>query len=121
MPESVLSRLARSTELSKTESHSAGAARIQSRRTRTRRIRLSSKLYKHTLRLKPCQPAHPTGFPNVFHIGKGTVERRHRRASLVTCTQPYGPPLGIKRRRISGARRSGRLEIEKRSYWRSLL
>src|ERR1700739_1563399 len=32
MPESVLSRLARSTELSKTESHSAGAARIQSRR-----------------------------------------------------------------------------------------
>ena len=35
MPESVLSRLARSTELSKTESPSAGAARIQSRRTRT--------------------------------------------------------------------------------------
>ena len=35
MPESVLSRLARSTELSKTESRSAGAARIQSRRTRT--------------------------------------------------------------------------------------
>src|SRR5260221_2172849 len=74
MPESVLSRLARSTELSKTESHSAGAARIQSRRTRTRRIRLSSKPYKHTLRLKPCQPTHPTGFPNVFHIGKVSVE-----------------------------------------------
>ena len=34
MPESVLSRLARSTELSKTESRSAGAVRIQSRRTR---------------------------------------------------------------------------------------
>jgi len=31
------------------------------------RIRLSSKLYKHTCGVKSCQSTHPTGFPDVFH------------------------------------------------------
>ena len=36
-------------------------------RTQQERIRLSSKLYNHIVRVKPCQPAHPTAFPRVFH------------------------------------------------------
>jgi hypothetical protein len=44
----------------------------RSRRTRLlgrtqERIRLSSKLINHIVRVKPCQPAHPTAFPRVFH------------------------------------------------------
>ena len=36
-------------------------------RTQQEQIRLSSKLYNHIVRVKPCQPAHPTAFPRVFH------------------------------------------------------
>src|SRR5579862_6753504 len=39
------------------------------------RIRLSSKLYNHTLRGKSRQSPLPTEFPDDFHIGKGTGER----------------------------------------------
>src|SRR6202035_3801904 len=34
------------------------------------RIRLSSKPYKHTVRVTSRQSSLPTGFPDVFHIGK---------------------------------------------------
>ena len=81
MPESVLSRLARSTELSKTESHSAGAARIQSssdpRRTcarlnSPRRLPMrGSDCPRNLVTIpccaKPCQRVHPTEFPPHFH------------------------------------------------------
>ena len=32
------------------------------------RIRLSSKLFNHIVRAKPCQPAHSTAFPRDFHM-----------------------------------------------------
>ncbi len=35
------------------------------------RIRLSSKPFNHIVRAKPCQPAHPTAFPPVFHMRNG--------------------------------------------------
>jgi len=34
----------------------------------TRRIRLSSKPFNHIVRARPCQSAHPTAFPRVFHM-----------------------------------------------------
>ena len=40
------------------------------------RIRLSSKLYNHTVRRKPRQPMHPTRFPDVFHIGNSAYGMR---------------------------------------------
>src|SRR5580704_4783921 len=40
---------------------------------RPTRIRLSSKLYKHTCGVCSCQLPLPTEFPDDFHIGKGAV------------------------------------------------
>src|SRR6185437_1230856 len=76
MPESVLSRLARSTELSKTESRSAGAARIQSRRTR---YKSESDCPRNLTTIpcctKPCQREPFTEFPRDFHNRKDLKER----------------------------------------------
>jgi hypothetical protein len=40
---------------------------------------------------------------------------------LVAARNRMALRLGLQKRRVSGACRSGRLKIEKRSYWRSLL
>jgi hypothetical protein len=45
------------------------------------RIRLSSKLYKHTCGVSSCQSALPTEFPDDFHIGKGCSGSGCRRAA----------------------------------------
>ena len=107
MPESVLSRLARSTELSKTESRSAGAARIQSRRTR---YKSESDCPRNLTNIpccaKPCQRERPTAFPPDFHnwnSGRRTGERNlfgcrlslfgFRGFGLVQSAQRYGLPL----------------------------
>src|SRR2546423_14769076 len=73
MPETVLSRLARSTELSKTESRSAGAVRIQSRRTR---YKSESDCPRNLTNIpccaKPCQREYFTEFPRDFHSGNSS-------------------------------------------------
>src|SRR5947207_15322999 len=84
MPESVLSRLARSTELSKTESRSAGAVRIQSRRTR---YKSESDCPRNLTTIpcctKPCQREPFTEFPRDFHNGKDLKERTGEQKMLV--------------------------------------
>jgi hypothetical protein len=57
------------------------------------RIRLSSKPYNNIGRAKPCQSAHPTAFPRVFHMrkvfrmgGRGAQKARNS-------TQRYRLPL----------------------------
>jgi hypothetical protein len=116
------------------------------------RIRLSSKPYNHIARAKPCQPAHPTAFPRVFHMrnlfGTGdsvsstgfAEEGRLWKRIPSGLRQPSNPQgalapacvlqkratiwpsaLDLQRHRYSGACRSGRQKIEKRSYvWRFL-
>ena len=93
-----------------------------------------------------CQPIRPTGFPDDFHIGNrprpvtGDPENRDvipnrasGPASNLFCdsgdaslphAQQYGLPLwfqSLARAPENGARQGGRLKIEKRSFWRSLL
>ena len=65
MPESVLSRLARSTELSKTESRSAGAARIQSRRTR---YKSESDCPRNLTNIPCCAKPVNACIPQNFHV-----------------------------------------------------
>src|SRR3954465_10341222 len=118
MPESVLSRLARSTELSKTESRSAGAVRIQSRRTR---YKSESDCPRNLTTIpcctKPCQREPFTEFPRDFHNGKHLKERTGEQKAR-SSARWYGLPL---RSAHFGAGRSGRQKIEKRTYfWRSL-
>ncbi len=69
MPESVLSRLARSTELSKTDRKPPERCVQSSAGPQLVRIRLSSKPFKHIVWLRPCQREHPTEFPPDFHNG----------------------------------------------------
>ena len=62
------------------------------------RIRLSSKLDKHTGRRKSRQSSLPTEFPDDFHIGN--LAERDRRAqwnSSKNSAQPYGLPIGAGR------------------------
>ena len=77
-----------------------------------------------------CQPIHPTGFPDVFHIfhignfqlGERDAESKKRLGHA----QPYGLPLLLSklipetgyrlRLALLRARKGGRLKIEKRSY-----
>jgi hypothetical protein len=89
-------------------------------RTQQERIRLSSKLYNHIVRVKPCQPAHPTAFPRVFHTRNLFWIGRLGEQKKLNGTQRYGPPLGMKktpmtRRTLFAQYRSGRQKIEKRS------
>jgi len=87
------------------------------------RNRLSSKLYKHTVRCVSRQSSLPTEFPDDFHswtvLGGG--DRRARSCSETRNSMRL--PLGASRhfRRTFCAARYGRQEIEKRSLWRSLL
>ena len=47
---------------------------------------------------KSCQPKHPTGFPDVFHIGKFRVGVRHRRARpAANCAVPDGTLIALRR------------------------
>ncbi len=139
MPESALSRLARSTELSKIRIafRLSGAPSVLDGSTQVR-IRLSSKPFNHIVRAKPCQPAHPTAFTHVFHmwnlLRSGRSGRRFKVSRfqsfkvfetlklchfetlrLLYSAQRYSlPPWTTKHREI-GARRSGRQKIEKRT------
>jgi len=87
------------------------------------RNRLSSKLYKHTVRCVSRQSSLPTEFPDDFHswtvLGGG--DRRARSCSETRNSMRL--PLGASRhfRRTFCAAGYGRQEIEKRSLWRSLL
>jgi len=118
MPESVLSRLARSTELSKTESRSAGAVRIQSRRTRYKsesdcpRNLSTIRAAQNPVNASPSQNFHVIS--TVGKICRGGLGSKKARSSA----RWYGLPL---RSAHFGAGRSGRQKIEKRTYfWRSL-
>src|SRR5580698_5359241 len=84
------------------------------------RIRLSSKLYNHIVRIKPCQPAHPTAFPRVFHIWNLFWIGWLGELTALSGTRRYGLPLWMNptpmtRRTHLAQYRSGRQKIEKRS------
>src|SRR5579872_3520226 len=65
----------------------------------TEQIRLSSKPYKHTCGGKSCQSRHPTGFPDVFHIGKffgaGTGELPTESKSRFLTIKLFGMTNGL--------------------------
>jgi hypothetical protein len=117
MPESALSRLARSTELSKIRIafRLSDAPSVLDGLTQVR-IRLSSKPFNHIVRAKPCQPTHPTAFTHVFHmcnlVGSGLLGSF--KSSLQRATA-WPSALDIQKHRFPGARRSGRQKIEKRT------
>jgi hypothetical protein len=72
---------------------------------------------------KPCQSAHPTEFPRVFHIGKGGVEGRP--GSLAGSKGRNGMAFRFASAdfgaRLFQPREGGRQKIEKRPYvWRFL-
>jgi len=112
------------------------------------RIRLSSKLYKHTVRRRSRQSWRPTGFPDDFHNGnsRGAGELPKPRSRFLTglsarfgmtdflvgahdSAQQYEPSarsinatFGARiLRQAFCAAQDGRQETEKRSLWRSLL
>ena len=77
---------------------------FRSRRTRLpgrtqERIRLSSKLYNHIVHAKPCQPAHPTVFPRVFHTRNLFWIEAGGELKLVTARNDMAFRFGISKHR----------------------
>ena len=89
-------------------------------------IRLSSKPFNHIVRARPCQPAHPTAFPPVFHMrnllwtrlpGSSTsiVEERPFRAASDLHLEGFSP---CRARTLRSAQRYG-LPLQRRQVRRT--
>ena len=95
MPESVLSRLARSTCCQRPNRLPPERRAFSSRRTR---YKSESGCPRNPTNIssaaKPCQSAHPTEFPPDFHIGKtGAGRRLGSLSARKQHAQRYGLPL----------------------------